>query len=656
MTNEELEKLLLPQLRDAIDFCDSVISPERVKALKYYQGQPFGDERQGRSQYISREVRDTVQSQIPSLVEVFLGTENVVEYVPRRADAIEMAEQATEAVQYIISEENDGFSLFFEACKDALTLKTGILKAWVEEKEEIKTKTYNDVPLEQAAMLVSDPDVADYQVERAEGENVNLTISYKRNIICYKVASVPPEEFLVSSNATSLLDAGIVAHRTLKTKDELLAMGISEEAIEECGGESSELDGNEERLQRQPFLKQEIKGQPTKYPYFEAIAMVDSEGIGPELRKFCFLGDKIVNREPCGYLPFSVFCPDPEPHTVFGSSTADAVMDLQRLKSQIIRSTLDSLAQSVNPKTGVMMPGILDIADVMNDENGAIIRMLQHGSVEIFTTPFVGRDALPMIDWVDSVREGRTGITKASQGLNADALQSSTASAVNATVTMAQQRIKLIARIFAETGWKQLFKILLRLITDHPDKARMMRLRGKWVEVDASKWDPMMDVRVNIALGASTQAEKIGNLNMILAKQEQILANVGIDSGIVTAAQYATTLQELARASGYKDPSKYFSIPDEATQQKLLEKQQQQGGDQGAMLQQMQAQQIQADIAKKKAELELKARTAQTNDDLQRDKLDQDALLKIADMEMKHGISMEKTKAQIEQAKAAPRQ
>jgi hypothetical protein len=315
-------------------------------------------------------------------------------------------------------------------------------------------------------------------------------------------------------------------------------------------------------------------------------------------------------------------------------SIFDITHDIQEIKSEIMRNTLDSLAQSIHPRTAVV-EGQVNIDDVLNNETGAIIRMRAPGMVQPFSSPFVGQPAFAMMDYMDQMREDRTGMSKAAMGLDPDALQSTTKAAVAATVSASQSRLELQARILAE-GMKKLFKGILYLMTTHQDKPRMVRLRNEWVQIDPRVWDASMDVNVNIGLGNGDVNEKINALNIIMQKQEQIMAQFGPMNQIASLPMYIRTLQKAIELSGYKDASSYFNtlpadfqMPQEEPQQTPEQ-----------VLAQVQAQSIQADIQKKAAELELQREKMIRDDDYRRDQLAQDLMLKKYELELKYGTQI----------------
>jgi hypothetical protein len=594
-------------------------------------------------------------------MKVFFSTENVVEYMPRGPEDVAGAQQATDYANYVFTADNNGFMTTYALFKDSLVRKCGIAKYWWEEVEEVKIEEYSGL------------DDQTLQVLMQEGAEVKIVVSYpepgampqmdmttglpmpvpmihdveiKRNTRDgrIRIMAVPPEELILDRRARSFEDAGIIAHRQMATVSDLIGMGYDQDEIEE-NISSTDLDSNDEYLARQPLSTtmgagDSMNPMQQRVLYVEAYMRIDFDGDGiPELRKICCMGSSytMVRNLPASYIPFVDFPCDPEPHTspLEAMSIFDITHDIQEIKSEIMRNTLDSLAQSIHPRTAVV-EGQVNIDDVLNNETGAIIRMRAPGMVQPFSSPFVGQPAFAMLDYMDQMREDRTGMSKAAMGLDADALQSTTKAAVAATVSASQSRLELQARILAE-GMKKLFKGILYLMTTHQDKPRMVRLRNEWVQIDPRVWDASMDVNVNIGLGNGDANEKIQAMTMIAGKQEQIMQQFGLANPVVTPAMYIRTIQKIVELSGTKDASSYFQalpadfqLPQADAPKPTPEE----------VLAQVQAQSIQADIQKKAAELELKREQMIRDDDYRRDQLAQDLMLKKYELELKYGTAI----------------
>lgn len=668
MDDAELQSIINGELTDAVSYIDSDISPIRAKGTEYYRGDPFGNEEDGRSQVVAMEVRDTVSAMMPSLMRVFFSSENVVEFVPRGPEDEANAQQATDYANYVFSADNNGFMQSYAIFKDALVRKCGIAKYWWEETAEVRIEDYSGLDDATVQMLmaedaevkvvVSYPDPAVSQDALAQAtaaaqaagmpepmapmlHDVQIKRVLRDGRI--RIMAVPPEELIIDRRARSFEEAGIIAHRQMLTVGELLQMGYDMDEIEP-NISSTDLDTNDEYLARQPLSttmgsNDSMNPMQRRLLYVEAYLRVDYDGDGlPELRKVCCMGAsyKMVRNLPASYIPFVDFPFDPEPHTspIEAMSVFDITHDIQEIKSQVLRNTLDSLAQSIHPRTAVV-EGQVNIDDVLNNETGAVIRMRAPGMVQPLAQPFVGQAGYSMLEYMDQLKEDRTGMSKAAMGLNADALQSSTKAAVAATISASQSRLELTARIMAE-GMKKLFKGILFLLTTHQDKPRMVRLRNQWVQIDPRAWDASMDVSVNIGLGGGDVNDRLQTLTMISQMQKEILDQYGLMNPLVTPQMYSRTLQKMVELSGFKDASQYFNqipadfqVPQEPPKPTPEE-----------VLAQVQAESIQADIQKKAAELELKRQQMMRDDDYRRDQLAQEFLLKKYELELKYGTQI----------------
>ena len=668
MDDAELEAIVNGELQDAVSYIDSDISPIRAKGTEYYRGDPFGNEEDGRSQVVAMEVRDTVSAMMPSLMKVFFSSENVVEYVPRGPEDEAAAQQATDYANFVFTADNNGFMQSYAIFKDALVRKCGIAKYWWEETEEVRIEEYSGLDDQTVQVLMQedaqvtivmsypDPAISPEQVamvqEQAAMAGVDVPpppmlhdVQVKRVLKDgrIRVMAVPPEELIIDRRARSFEDAGIIAHRQMLTVGKLIEMGYDMDEIEP-NLSSADLETNDEYLARQPLstglgANDSMNPMQRSLLYVEAYLRVDYDGDGlPELRKVCCMGSgyKMVRNLPSSYIPFVDFPFDPEPHTspIEAMSVFDITHDIQEIKSQVLRNTLDSLAQSIHPRTAVV-EGQVNIDDVLNNETGAVIRMRAPGMVQPLAQPFVGQAGYSMLEYLDQVREDRTGMSKAAMGLNADALQSSTKAAVAATISASQSRLELTARIMAE-GMKKLFKGILFLLTTHQDKPRMVRLRNQWVQIDPRAWDASMDVAVNIGLGNGDTNERLQALMMVMQKQEQIMGQFGLQNPVVTPQMYTRTLQKIVELSGMKDSSQYFQMlpPDFQIPQAEPKPTPEQ------VLASVQAESIQADIQKKAAELELKRQQMMRDDDYRRDQMAQEFLLKKYELELKYGTQI----------------
>lgn len=667
MDDAEFRYIVFQAIEDSQTYIDSYLAPEREQAMSYYLGDEFGNEEEGRSRVVLTEVRDTVLAMLPSLLRIFTGGDKVIEFVPKNAEDVEGAEQATDLINYVFMQENPGFRILHDAMKDALILKTGVLTWYKIDEESVEYYDYSGLMPEEIALLTSDPDVSVESmtevIDMITGMNkTDLRIRRVKRTPRYVVECIPPEQFLIDNEATSIDDAIYVARRKLATISELVSMGYDRQEIEENAGTGG-FDMNNEVLVRNPAdqsffgLTQTTDETTDKVFYVESYIRADRDGDGiAELHKVCSIGNGayILHSEVVQKAPFALLAPDPTPHTIFGQSIADQTMDIQLIKSSIMRNTLDSLAQSIHPRT-VVVENQVNMADVMNVETGAIIRARAPGMVAPLATPFVGQQALGVMAYLDEVKTQRTGISRASQGLDADVLQSSTRAAVQAQLSSSQERIEMIARLFAD-GLKRCFQGLLALVIQHQDKAKIIRLRNKFVPIDPRGWDASMDMVVNIALGRGSDEQRMGALAQIIGQQKEVIQTYGPYNPLVDLAQLRQSLAQATQLAGFQDPSQFWKEINPQEVQAFMQQMQMGANkpDPAQLLAQVEAEKTKADILINAAKQELERQKAAAQADLERDKLYVEALLKAAEIQAKYGtqVDMALIKAEVDRQRA----
>ena len=676
---EELQGVLKSEMDDAKDFIDQ-IDEERADATDYYLGNSPSAQSSMQSEFVSTDVRDSVLFMLPSIMRTFFGTNKVVEFIPQGPEDIEVAKQQTEYINYIIQQKNPGFKVMYDVFKDALIRKTGYVKAYWDDTISASTHEYTNISPEAYQALMLDPDV-EMVKEKVEMQSMTLfdqvtgeeivqetPASYDVTIRRVKakdqvcIEAVPTEEILISRHARDLHSSPYVAHRMIKTVSDLVAMGYDKEEMEQYAGSGSEVDEESYELEqaRNPYADftgvDRADSNSKNVLYVEHYVFYDLDGDGIDERiRVCTVGNglNIVNTIPWDDLPITLFCPDPEPHTSIGSCPADYLMPIQAAKSQIMRDTLDSLGHAIFPRMGIV-EGQVNIDDVLNTDIGQPIRMRAPGMVQPFTVPFVGKEAFPVLSYLDESKENRTGVSKASAGLNADALQSSTASAVSATMSGAQGRIELICRHFAD-GMKDLFKLVNSLVIKHQEGQDVMRLNNEFIPVDPRYWDTDKDMVVNVAISKSSDEEKFQVLTAMAQKQEQILQTLGPQNPLVNLQQYANTLTKMIEMAGFKDAKSFINteVPPLPPMQP-----EQQKPDPAEMLAQAEAMKAQNLGQKAIIDAETDRMKIIMEDDRNRDEAEANMKIKIAELQAKYGaqVNVAEINAIMERDREAIRQ
>ena len=670
--DEDVQAVVTRLIEEAIQHYEENLEPDQVLATDYYYGRPFGDEKEGRSQVVSTEVRDATLNQMASLMKIFTGSERVVEFAPDHAQDKMEAERQTSYVNYVFMEDNPGYLILDSVFKDALVRRIGILKWWWEEDPTPEGASLTGLTEEQVLGLLQDP-----EVQSADVTDLDEMGFYSADVIWtqtgrVRVAAVPNEEFIFTPDASDLDSAGIVAHVREVPASELIAMGIDEELVMEHAGSHLGDAGSDDLRDARQFHggtgsvtsgKESAAQDKSQMPvvFAEAYGKVDVDGDGlGELRKFECIGPQflIINgtdEEP-GELtddaPFAVFTPILEPHTIVGLSNFDLLRDIQKIISQIERGTLNSLAKAIDPPLEVVNNEV-NMRDVLNPEISGVIRVRRPGMMREVSTQFIGPQSLPVLEYYKDKRADRIGMTRAGEGLDPDSLQSSTQEAVGATLSRSQQMQEMIARTFAETGMKRAFAGIYKLVVEHQDYAREIEIDGQFMEFDPRSWSALRRVRVGVALGSGTPQERMAALEKISLKQSELKAQ---GSPLVTTVHERAMLRRWTDLAGFKDTDEFFAPwgpEEEAAMQEQLAAQPPQPSPEMALIEVEKAKvQMQAQLDQQKMELD--RWKAAMEDDRARDKLARDSALKERELEMKHQaqINDQELRAQVDRERA----
>jgi hypothetical protein len=646
MDDEQLGSVISREITESLNHFDTEYTQDRIDALDYYLGRPLGNEVEGRSSVISTEVADVVEQIMPSMMRIFTGTDKVVRFAPRTEEDVEKAEQATDYVNFVLQNDNDYYRILYNFIKDSLLFKIGVIKVCWDETDEVQQETYEGLEESELALLLANPDVEvieqnenivvagdeDLGIEQVISYDITLRIKTKSGRV--RVENVPPEEFLVSRRAKSLEEARFVCHRTTMTVSQLVSMGYDQEEVEAYAG-VGELDVEHERRKRFEDLDAQqdydyADPSQREVPVYESIIKVDYDEDGvAEHRRVLSIGDSgeyVLENDIIDYIPFAVVSPILMPHRLIGRSIFDLTKDLQVIKSTLLRQYLDSTYLSVMPRI-VAVEGQVNLDDLLDGTAGGIIRARNPGAVQPLNTGGIGAEIQPLMRYLDEIKEQRTGQSKASMGLDANALQSTTAAAVAATVKGAGQKLESYARTIAETGMKDVYKLVLKIVSTYQQQPRIMRLRNKFVPIDPREFEGF-DLVVNVGLGTMDEQEKMARLMEIIVKQEQILQQLGVNNPIVSVEQYTNTLRQYVELAGMKDASRYFKDPMQAQmeQQQMASQQQQQPSPEIMKLQQ----DFELKKAKLDAEISLEREKMMLELDLRRQELQAESQLRAA--------------------------
>lgn len=643
MDDQDLYSIIRGEIETAVNYSDSEFAARRIQQMDYYLGEPLGNEQDGKSKVISTEVCDTIELMVPQLVRIFAGTDKTVKFEPRGPEDVKAAEQATDYVNYILHQKNPGFRIIHDMIKDSLISGLGVVKVYWQEEETVTEDLYQGLSDDELTLLLDDPNIEIIeQDEREVGDPetmpdgsvlppvtvFDVRVKRTKEGGSVKIENVPPEEFLFNQRAKSLDDCRFVAHRTTMSVSDLVSMGFDQDMVEGYAGfnDTDFFDEKQTRFQDLESAANDEAKAPSEREVLvtEVYIKVDFDGDGiSEMRRVLCLGSayEIVENESHDMFPFAVMSPVLMPHRLVGRSVAELLTDLQESKTAILRSILDSIYATNHARVAVV-DGMVNLDDLTSARPGGVVRMRQPGMVQPLTPPPIHDSAFPLLSYMDEVREMRTGMSKQSAGLDPKVLQSTTAAAVAAQVRASQAKVELVARVFAETGIRDMMRCILKTVLQHVTQPEVMRLRNEFHVIDPNEWSDQYDINIEVGLGFGDDQNKLAVLTQISQKQEEILTKMGIDNPLCTLAQYRDTLGKMLSASGFKNVNDFFLDPENLPaelQQKIQQKMQQaSGAGQNPMLE-IEKQRLEAERQKIQAEIQLDREKMQAELQLKRE-------------------------------------
>ncbi len=677
MTQSELNQHLEQEINSSLGFSDSKLTQQRTDAMDRYYGKKYGNEQEGRSQIVTRDVADVIEWIMPSLMKIFTGGDKVVQFEPQGPEDVEMASQATDYVNYAIMRQNPGFSIIYQWFKDALLQKNGIVKHYWDDTTETTREEYKNLTEEEFTSLLIDDEievkehtatggVTEVEVDGFVTQDVqpllhDVVIERTKTSGQVRIEPVPPEEFLINQYAKSIEDARFVAHRVKKTKSELIEMGYSKTKIERAFS-AEEAEWKSERLARFDY------DSNSSYPdasvddgiwVTECYVRVDFDNDGvDELRKVTKVGDEILDNEAVDSVPFSSLTPVPMPHKFYGLSIYDLISDLQLIKTTLMRNLLDNMYLTNNGRYEVV-EGQANLDDLMTSRPGGIVRVRTPGAVSPLATPQLDQNSFNMLGYLDSIREERTGVNKNSMGMGEGTLKShQSATGVAQVMTAAQQKIELIARVFAETGMKDLATNVYQLVQKYESPEKLIRLNNKWVTLYPSEWKEKLDCTAQVGLGFGNKDMNLMHLSQ-LAQTLQMISQHPSAGMMIKPKNVYNLVAEQIKSMGMKNVHDFITDPGDQEPQQKGPSPEQQAKQAEMQLKaeelKLKLQKMQTESALKQKEMELDAQLAQQELELKAAEAQVDMQIKAQELEIKKAdLALKQQELELERIQQRP--
>lgn len=558
-------------VQDSLSYNMTELSEQRAQGMRYYFGQPFGNEKKGKSQVVTRDVQETVDWIMPSLMKVFFSGGQVVKFNPSTAEDVPLADQETEYVNYLFSRKNEGFKIAFDWFQDALMMKTGIVKVYVE-KENIPQFDYFDGLSEDGVAEIISEEGVELLAQTDNGDGT-FAIKIRKDKITQhiRICCVPPDQFLIDRDATGLEDSQFTAHRLEQTVSWLREQGVPEDVIDELPYDEWEYsDSTPEKLVRDNFdgsgdfaYQSGAEAEANRKVWVtESYVKLDADGDGfAELRRIVTAGNHIISDEEWDCVPFADLSAYRIAHKMFGMSVYDKIKDIQEIRSALTRQIMDNIYRQ-NKGRFVVLDGQVNMEDLLSSEELGVVRAKTLNAVQALATPQLTPDTYQMLDRFASDRSKRTGVSERSQGLDENTLHSNqAATSVNQLMTAAEQQIDLIARMFAETGVKRLFWLLHEHAIKYQNQKEVFELRGQYVQVNPSSWRSRADLSVTVGVGNMNKDQQLLHLTRMFELVQTVVGGGGMGT-LVTEKNIYNMLKEFTENAGYKDVSKFWTDPE----------------------------------------------------------------------------------------------
>ena len=614
------------------------VNAQRERSLNYYKGNVddvIAPEK--RSRAVSMDVAEAIDSFMPDAIEIFTGSDDVVVFEPVGPEDEEAASQETDYINHVFFKENDGFLILHDMIKDAVQVKTGVVKvSWRTYKTP--DEEFTGQSLDALAMAASQ--YGD-RLELSEATPVNdpLITEFDYTIkgeeegkAC--VENVAPEDFGVSQDTVRLKDSPYHWHRTRVRAYELIERGIKKSLVERLPAYGV--------MDTDMQMARSIAGEDLTDVGGDGeqriVEVIEHYLMTPKGRKRVLTDGGVNVRldvEDHDAVCFAAMTPYPVPHQFYGQSIADKLLEIQRIKTVLLRMALDSGNFALNQRMAIDMTKAHEwtMRDLLSNEPNRPVRVKGpvQQAVQPLTSGGLSFDAFGALEYMSVQGEQRSGVMRNAQGLNPDSLHD-TAKGATILLSAAQKRTRMMCRVFAETGIKDLFLILHRVIRENATKAARVRLRNKWVEIDPTNWGSRNDMTVEVGVGSGGKEQQMMMYrNGWEAIQQVITMQGGVNGPFVTAENaYNYMKQSFERGLGFRSADAFISNPAEAEPQEpqpdpaMLEMQakQQQAQMELEADREKAGAQIETERMKASAQLELEREKAVATMQLEREKAD----------------------------------
>lgn len=564
----------------------SDLSDQRIRALDYYVGDMSEDmpAEDGLSDAVSSDVQDTVDGLLPIVLDALTGGERVLEFKATHAGDEAAAKQETDYVDHVINQQNDGFLMWHTAVKDGCLSKNSFVKWWMEKDESRTREDYKGLTEDAYALIADDTTVTIIDSETYQDTDplthqpatfYNVTVEAVESKLNPKVGAVPPEEMLISKLARTIQTSPYIGHVRGRPQADVIADHPEHEETIRAAPTRTLTSDNSEGFARQTVQDDEDPLQTSEsvnkdmreieyVEHYLRLALEDDKIARKYKITTVGASYSILDIEEVSSWPFATGTPILMPHRLFGRSVADLVIDIQQINTSLLRATLNNAYFANNQRVEVSETHASEntIDDLLNNRVGGIVRTKMPGGLNQLQTQPIGHWVLPIVQHMDQVREKRTGIGSSNSGVDAEDLQHARTGAVTRIMDSAEMRVKMIARIFAETLAVDLYRGVHEMLQKYSEEKCEFETSGGWITVNPREWKLRKAMKVTLPLGGASKQQMLGFYSSILNIQDTaIKTQGGTDGPLVSLQNVYATVDAMGGLAGIKSIAPFFMKP-----------------------------------------------------------------------------------------------
>lgn len=651
LDDTKLEAIVSQQIQLAKSHDSRERETDRAKALDYYLGKmdKYVPPEVNRSKVVSRDVADTMGWMLPGIIRVFTASDRMAVAEPVEEQDTQFAREATDGLNYVFWKDNKGYEVVYAATWDALLVGNGVVKTYYDDTPIYTTSFHSGLYEDQRALLLMPDEQGDEPEVLASSEKKKIITDeagQPSEVLCYDlkikrkkadgkfiVEAIPPEQFLIHEDAIETDDAAFTAHWERKMRSDLVAMGYDKDTVYEVP-EAGRNETPEESARREAVAPTDAADMSTQLvDYYECFIRIDVDDDGEaELVRVCFAGNengKMLHWEVWeDENPFDDIPCEPIPHRWMARSISDETMDVQDVKTVLIRQALNNIYATNNPQRHAKGK-IENMDELINPTFGGVVIGDANSEVKDLTIQFVANHAFEAMAQQDEVIQRRTGVSRQGMALDPETLQNQTATASQQQHDASYSQVEQIARNMAEWGWSKVFRKLLKLLIKHQGPRSLM-VNGKPLHIDPRFWNADMDVTINVGLGTGSRDRDLIHLKGVLETQllmaDRFMAAGAMEDAIDMLPKILRTMTKMAESAGIRNPEDFYP---EYTQEKvdaLKQKAAEMASKPDPKVQMEQAK-LEADMQRGQAEMQMDAAKNQQDAALQQEKMQSDIIL-----------------------------